>query len=436
MALLLALLILGVTFSQELDIKKVVDDTLTKNLELRAYRAEVRALQKEYESAKANLFPRIKLEERFSRTDIPAYVLFTKLNQERITPNDFTPSNLNDPDAVSNFETNLSLEIPIWMGGKIRAFKEVTREKKLAQERMLGRKEEEVIFKAYKAYMNASLSRSALKTAQKNIEDAQEHLRIAQKLHEVGMALLSDVLRAKVFLKKAEEKRKEAQENYNTSKKALSLVANTDYTDYEVPELRACPDVSKEELLQKALSEREDLKAMENFIRAVRAGYRATLSDMLPQVGAFASYQLFDKDVPFGSDGSGYMFGLSVSLKFNTALAELKKAQSFRERERALESRRELLKKAILFGVEKAYSEYEIAKSNLRSAEERLREAKEVVRILKERYSNGLARMVDLLDAQTQLENARFDYIRALYECNLSYGRALLEAGVIKEVLR
>jgi len=436
MVLLLVLLILGVAFSQELDLKKVMEDTLSNNLELKALRAEIRALEKEYESAKANLFPRIKLEEKFSRTDIPAYVLFTKLNQERITPNDFTPSNLNDPDAVSNFETTLSVEIPIWMGGKIRAFEKAVHEKKLAYEKMYSRKEEEVLFKAYNAYLSASLSRSALKTARKNIEDAKEHLRIAQKLYEVGMALLSDVLRAKVFLKMAEEKEKEAQENYKTSKRALSLVANADYQSYDVPELGSCPDLSESELLQKAITNREDLKAMENYLKATRAGYRASLSDMLPQIAAFASYQLFDKNTPFGSEGSGYMFGLSVSIRFNTALSELKRAQSYKERERAIESRRKLLKKAILFEVRRAYSEYEVALSNMKSAEERLREAKEVVRILKKRYKSGLARMVDLLDAQTQLERARFDYIQALYKCNLSYGKALLAAGVIKEVLR
>ena len=433
--MLLLLMTAGV-FAKELSLEKVIEDTLRNNLEIKALRHEIKAYEREYMSARANLFPTLKLEETFTRTDIPAYVLFTKLNQERIIPADFAPSTLNDPDPVNNFETKLSVELPLWVGGKIRAFKEAALYRKKAEERKLSRKEEEVLFKAYEAYLGASLASSAIEVARKNVEDAREHLRIARKLHSVGMALLSDVLRAEVFLKKAEEKLTEAQNRYKVALKAVGLIANEDYESYSVPALKECPSVSLDELKEKALSSRSDLKAIEDFLKVFRESYRAHVADNLPQLAAFASYNLYDENTPFGSDGSGYMFGLSLSWKFNTGLASIHRARSFKDRERALLKRRELLKKAILFGVEKAYSEYETALSSVISAETRLKTAKEVVRILNVRYENGLARMVDLLDAQTQLENARFDHVEALYRCNLSFGRALLEAGLIKEVLR
>ncbi len=433
---LILLLVSATAFSQELSLKRVIEDALANNLELKAYRYEIKAYEREYRAARGSLFPRLKLEETFTKTDIPAYVLFTKLNQERIRAIDFTPSNLNNPNAISNFETKLSIEIPIWMGGKIRAFKNIALHRKTAEEKKYSRKEEEVIFKAYEAYLGASLARSAIGVTQKNIEDAREHLRIAKKLHKVGMALLSDVLRAEVFLKKAEEKLTEAENNYKVALKALGLVANRDYSGYEISPLRECPSVSKEELKEKAFKNREDLIAIDDYLKVYRESYKATIADNLPQIAAFASYSLYDKDVPFGSDGSGYMFGVNVSVSFDTGLSTLQKARSFKERERALIKRKELMKKAILFEVEKAYAEYETALSNLKSAKARVRSAEEMVRILNVRYENGLARIVDLLDAQTQLENARFDYIQALYRCNLSYGKALLAAGVIKEVLR
>ena len=436
MRLILLLLIASAVMAQELTLERVLEDTLKNNLEIKALRHELKAYEREYLSARANLFPNLKLTETFTRTDVPAYVLFTKLNQERIKPTDFTPSNLNNPSAVNNFETKLSLEVPLWMGGKIRAFRNASLFKKRAEEKKLSRKEEEVLFKAYSAYLQAELASSAVEVARKNVEDAKEHLRIAKKLHSVGMALLSDVLRAQVFLNKAEEKLTEARNNYRIALKALGLIANTDYTEYSVPALKECPSLSLEELKDRALASREDLKAIDDYIKVFRETYRAYMGDNLPQLSAFASYSLYDKDTPFGSGGSGYMFGINLSWSFNTGLSSIQKARSFKERERALLERRELLKKAIVFGLEKAYSRYETALSRLKSARARVDTAREVVRILHVRYENGLARMVDLLDAQTQLENARFDHIQALYSCNLSYGRALLEAGVIKEVLR
>ena len=436
MGLLLILLLSGILWAQELSFDKVKEDVLSNNLELKAYKYELKALEKEESSAKGMLFPTLKFEETFTRTDIPAYVLFTKLNQERVSPSDFTPSNLNDPSAVSNFETKLSVEIPIWMGGKLRAFRNMALLKRKAEEKRFERKEESVIFDAYRAYLGASLSRSAVEVAKKNVEDAKEHLRIAERLHETGMALLSDVLRARVFLKKAQEKLFEAESNYRMAKKTLSLIANSDYTHYEIPLLSSCRELDRDELVEKALESREDLKAINDLIKLTREGYRASLGDNLPHLAAFASYSLFDKDTPLGSDGTGYMLGVSLSLNFNTGLAAVRKAESFKKRERALHKRKEFMEKAVILDVERALADYQVSVRKLSSARTRLKEAEEVVRIIRVRYESGLARMVDLLDAQTQLERARFDYIRALYECNLNYGRALLGAGLVKEVLR
>ncbi len=434
--ILIALLALTLSFAGDLTVRKVVEDTLKGNLELKALRAELKAYDREYRSARALLFPTLSLEESFTRTDIPAYTLFTKMNQGRIGPQDFSPAELNDPAAVSGFETRFTLRIPLWMGGKLRAYRDMSLHRKRAQEKSYVRRREEVIFRAYSAFLKASFARSAVRLAEKNVESAQEHLRIAERLHRSGMALLSDVLRAKVALRKAEEKLKEARGNYRLSLRALGLIANTSYDGYDVEPLSSCPSLSPAELKEKALRNREDLRAVEDQVRALRAGYRSSLADTLPRISAFASYSLYDRDRPFSSEGEGYMVGLSVSVSFNTGLSAVEKARAFKERERALLSRRELLEKSILFEIDKAYTEYENALSALESASARVRSAEEMLRIVRKRYESGLARIVDLLDAQTQLELARFDYVRALYRCGLSYGRAVLSAGVIEEVLR
>jgi len=429
-SLALVFLVTGV-FAQELTVEKVFRDTLSNNLELKALELEVKALEREYESAKGSLFPNLKLEERFVKTDIPAHVLFIKLNQERVTL-----SSLNDPSPVSGFETALRVEVPLWLGGKLRAFRDMALHRKLAKEKELSRREEEILFDAFRSFLKASLSRSAIEVARKNLRDAEEHKRIAEKMYETGTALLSDVLRAQVFVSKSRESLFQARSDYELSIKSLSLISNTDYTGYDVPPLSFCPSLSKGELLEKALRSREDLRAIEEYLKVLREGYRAQIANNLPQVVAFVSYNLYDRDIPFGSEGKGYMFGLSVSLSINTGLSSLKKAQSFAQREKALLKKREFMEKAILFEVEEAHSRYEVALEKLRSARDRVRQAEETLRIVKVRYSKGLARMVDLLDAQTHLERARFDHIKALYECNLYYGKALLSAGILREVLR
>ncbi|PMP62998.1 MAG: TolC family protein, partial [Caldimicrobium thiodismutans] len=56
-------------------------------------------------------------------------------------------------------------------------------------------------------------------------------------------------------------------------------------------------------------------------------------------------------------------------------------------------------------------------------------------KIMKARYQNGLVRMLDLLDAQTQLDQARFGRIEALKEVYEAYAELLFASGLIKEEL-
>ncbi len=54
---------------------------------------------------------------------------------------------------------------------------------------------------------------------------------------------------------------------------------------------------------------------------------------------------------------------------------------------------------------------------------------------MNQRYKVGLAKITDVIDAETVYDKARFDLAKSLYECNLAYVKALYNAGILnKEV--
>jgi outer membrane protein len=108
----------GFGWAVELNVADVLQKALENNREIKAMQREISAGRLELRSARGAYYPRIKLEENFTRTDIPAYAFMSRLNQERITMQDFDPNKLNNPSAINNFETKIGLEIPIWLGGK------------------------------------------------------------------------------------------------------------------------------------------------------------------------------------------------------------------------------------------------------------------------------------------------------------------------------
>ncbi|MDM7202974.1 MAG: TolC family protein, partial [Thermodesulfobacteriaceae bacterium] len=118
-----------------------------------------------------------------------------------------------------------------------------------------------------------------------------------------------------------------------------------------------------------------------------------------------------------------------------TGLTTYKKAQAEIKRVTALEEKYKYLKDIIYFEIDKAYTDYQIALAKLRSAKDRIKYAEEMVRILALRYEHGIAKMVDLLDAQTQLDLARFEHIQALKDLHQAYLEILLGGGRLKDSL-
>ncbi|MDQ7038638.1 MAG: TolC family protein [Aquificota bacterium] len=435
MLTLLFLLILGTASGEVLRLEEFLKATLEGNRQLKALREDLLTVRKEAEATSRDLFPSLVLEERFLRTDVPAQVLFVKLNQERVSPSDLNPVALNDPDPVSSFETNLRLEIPIWLGGRLRSAKRIAFQKVRIQEIAYRKAEEEILLRAYTAFVEASFLKEVVGVAEKNLEEAREHLRIAEVRHKTGTALLSDVLRAKVAVAKAEERLDEARKNYETLKETLSLIAGRDYSSYDPEPLGSCPPLP-EDLPSKAVVNSRDLMIEEERLKMVQARRSMRMSSVLPSVTAFASYSLYDRDTPFGADGGGYSFGISLTLRVNLGLATLERVRSEDHRRKAIMRRIDHLRESVRLESRKAVRDYMLSLKLMSSARRRLEEAEETVRLIRLRYRNGLARMVDLIDAQTQLENARIEYLEALKRCHVSYARALFIAGMIREVVR
>ncbi len=431
----LLLTLLSLALAREVELKEAIELALRNNHLIKSAQRDLKAQELELKAAKGALFPRIKVEETFTRTDVPAYAFMSKLNQERITMQDFDPARLNSPKAISNFETKFTLEVPIWLGGKVQSAQRMSEYEYRAVSLEAERRKEEVIRQVYNAYMDAVLAKESMKVAKQAVEDAKEHLRLAEQMHTVGMALLSDVLRARVYLSKAEENLQKAIRGYDVAKRGLEVVVGVPLGEFEVQDIGQCPEVDIKVLREK-VQNRKDIKALEERVKTLEEAFRFTLSDNLPQVFAFAQYFLNSKDYPLGADGKGYLAGIGVSWTFDTGLTTLRRAQANLERRASLQERLKLLKDSAVFDLDRSYAEYENALDMLRSAEDRIRASQEVLRVMEVRYKNGLARMVDILDAQTELDRARIERVQAINACSKAYMDILYNAGSVEEVKR
>ncbi len=434
-------LILGFLFlwlqeasSQTLSLREVLKLTKENNLEIKAYEKILTSAQLEKEASKGAYFPILKLEGSFTRTDLPTNVFFYKLNQEKFEEKDFAINNLNHPADYQNFNTKLILELPIWLGGKVQALNQLSQTKVFLTEQEKLRKRDEILFQAYLTYLFIFLSKEAERVADTSISEAEEHLRIAKVKQMAGLALEADVQRAEVYLAKAKESKEIAQNNQYLFKRKLELLTNKNLIPFEIEDLTLCPQIKDNpSLKQITLSQRPDLKALAYEILGVDQERRIILSENLPHLSGFLEYSLNDKTSFFSSSGNGYTLGLILSWRFDTGLTVLKKAEAQTQKRSALLDKYKYLQERILLEIDEALRDYKNALAKLRSAEERIRYAKEVVRVMAKRYEAGLVRMVDLLDAQNQLDLARFERIEAIKDCHEAYAKYLLASSTFEE---
>ncbi|MEN3034165.1 MAG: TolC family protein [Aquificaceae bacterium] len=428
----LVLTLLSVAKSGEITLQNALRSALEKNESVKALEHQKRAAELRAESAKRLSLPRVRLEENISYGNLPSFFLFSKLNQGNISALDFSPDNLKEPDPRTNFETKVTVEVPIWMGGKTQALEKASKHELGANLLEIERKTQQILKETYQAYINAASAKQAIKVAEQGLKLAQEHLKLSENLHKAGVALLSDVLFAKTELFKAQENLQRAKRDYALANRALFSLTGL---EGEVLNLQECENLQSERLRRSVL-ERQDIKALRERSRALKELYRSEISEVLPQLSGFIQLSNSSKDAPLANGKSSYTLGLNLSILFEPGQATLLRSRALLEEKKSTELMVQSLSKQALLELERAISEYENALDKLSLARQRVEASEEAMRVLELRYKNGLGRIVDLLEAKTQLDRARLEEVLAIRDCHIAFSNALFSAGIMREVLK
>jgi outer membrane protein TolC len=419
---------------ERLTLDEAVKTALKNNHELQAQRNAHAAKGAEIGVARSFLLPRISLEERYMRTAGPAYAFMTKLNQQRIEFADFAPDTLNHPAAVNDFQTAVTVEQPLF-GKKAGIGLEMSKMEAAASEEALHRKKEEVAFKVVQYYLMVSTAGAYIQVAEKSLEDAQEHQRLAEVRYAAGLGLYSDTLRAATAVAEARQRLVSAGKNNSVAKRALGLVIGSAEAVEVAAETPTLPIREIESLRTRSLA-RRDVRSLElrtknakNNIRLAEAGY-------YPLLGVGGTYQWNDHNHPLGGEGDGWQVMAFLRWELfdgaKTRHEKIKAGYQASEADEYLKG----MKKMVSFQVDEAWLTLEEAKTNQELAQEELKTAEEGRRLVKVRYEGALSPMVDLLDAQVSIDRARANRVAKENEYKLAIAALSFAGGTILQDLQ
>jgi outer membrane protein TolC len=160
-------------------------------------------------------------------------------------------------------------------------------------------------------------------------------------------------------------------------------------------------------------------------------------SAFLPTLYAGATYQMNDRDLPFGRDNDAWIAGANLRWELFDGF----RRGDERARVKALESsaRENLEQKTreAAFQVRESLLRREEAEKRLAVARASFLDAEEGVRLITKRFANSLSTLVEVLDAQTALNRARSSVVENETGYALATARVWFNAGIfLQEVMK
>lgn len=416
--------------AEKLEFKQCVTAALAQNPDLTISRAQIEQAEAAVRQAAGNKLPRVNLSLTATRSNDALNAFGLKLGQQRVNPaTDFGPVALNHPDAINNFNSRVELLVPVYNGGMVQSYVDTAKAHVRAAQSGDEVARQQLTKHVLMAYQGVHTARAYIKLAEEGRAAAEEYVRISDKLHKQGMVVKSDVLTAKVNLEDIKVKLVEAKNAEAAALDQLALLMGKsldeplDVGESVTPALLAG---SAADLRAQALNEHAGLRALRNQLEGAGAQVGAARAGKKPQFNVMLRQDWNDKNL--GLEASSYtVAGVLSWAAFDGGVnnATIDRAQAARAE---LAAKLRQAEEGIGYQVTDARRKALEAFDKIGAREAGLEQAREAQRLVKKRYENGMATLIELLGAQAQLDKANADLVAARYE--LAVNRAELKRAV------
>lgn len=383
--------------------------------------------------ARSMRLPHVQVREVAIHTDSPADAFGLTLMQERFDFGTFTAGDPNQPDAVDNFATEFEATWPIFVGGKIMAGVNASKQMALAADASHGHTREAVALQTASAYMDALLAERGLELARRARDTSKRHVDQAQDFFDAGMIVESDLLLARVQLARMEEKVIAAENGVKLTRARLFQWMGADQSstaalDPDVGDV-AVPAASWEDAFAGAMARRNDVRASEAQVRAASIGVSGARGGYWPELALVGRYSLND-DTIFGSNGESY--ALMAVARWNVLDWGQTRAQvgGARARQAEAEQARRAHLQSVELEVRQAWLQADEAGARHEVALGAVSQAERALSIVEDRFEQGVVRVADVLDAETALDDARVRELNARFDLQRARRSLAFAAGL------
>jgi outer membrane protein TolC len=427
--LLISILFASFSYSQIINLNEAIQIGIANSKNLKISKSKV-----DYSSAKiseisSQMLPQLKLSASYLRqSNIPPFAVTLPIFPEPIV--------IEEP-ILDNYSLKLSLQQPLFTGFRLTSLKSSSEYNKTAADIDFNQDMNDEVFNIQTAYWNLYKSLKLKQLVDENIQQMESHLSDTKNFFANDLVTKNDLLKIEVQVSSLKLRQIETDNNLNVSRALLNKTIGlpiSNKTEIDSSEIKI--DKSNyiyEQLLAEAKSNRNELKSLDNRIKAGEEGITAANSGWFPSIYFISDYYYskpnqrilplrnrFDDswDVGISMNWDVWNWGYTSSQKEQAEQSYLQAKTNLAQLEDAVEV--EVYNNYLALTA--AYDKINVSKKNLEQADENYR-------IINEKYNVQLATSTDLLDAETSLLQAKIDLTTSMVDYQIAKVRLEKSAG-------
>lgn len=264
------------------------------------------------------------------------------------------------------------------------------------------------------SYYGLIASQRKYANAQQAATEAQNFLALSQKLENGGEVAHSDVIKAQLQFNDRQRDLREAQLAMDKSRLDLAVLLfpdfNLNFTVVDDTQL-APPLMSFDDFMKAAQNKSPDLRASTANFQASKFELTSARSDLFPTLTIDYFYGIdaphFAKREPDGTNNLGYAVAATLNIPvWNWGATHSKIVQADLKRKQA-QRELTLAQRKLQADMRELYAEAEAAQAELETLKNSADLAAESLRLTNLRYQGGEATVLEVVDAQNTLTQAR-----------------------------
>ena len=412
----LVLLAISICYSQNYSLEKAVEIALQNKETLKASALDLRSSKQDIKSSYSGILPSLRASTTMTESRFP---------EQTVGFNQSSGEILSDVSSITSASSNISINQNIYDGGVWWNNIRLAKNNYKISEQFNRQIKTNIIRNVHFAYFNYLKAVQLLGVARSNLMSSQQQLALVEQKFDLGSAKKTDLLKAKVRFGQARvdliSNDASLKSAYRNLKNAMGLINTNDefsISDVERP-LEIIPEFETGfELIQKF---NPSIKAKQYQIVAAKIGTKIAKGSRMPNISISASAfgtaeSISDAVSNSYGDNQRTNTSLSISLPLysgNTISTRIQKAKlTVNKQESEYLTQLEDLSVQLKDLIDQLQNFSEIIPINERVLES----AEEDLKLSQVRYSQGSTTILEVLNAQVSVVQAKSSLVRSKYD--------------------